>query len=60
MFATIGLHTNTRDHRNNSVTYNGYWNFNLPHGNTINFSPYYSYSRTRQNTVYTEGDNTPL
>lgn len=57
MFAP-SAYTNTRDHRNNSVTYNGYWNFNLPHGNTINFSPYYSYSRTRQNTVYTEGDNT--
>lgn len=46
---------NTANHRQNYITYNGYWNFILPHGNTINFAPYYSYSHSGQNSRYTEG-----
>lgn len=41
-------------HRENYIAYNGYWNFIIPHGNTINFAPYYSYSCTRQNSRYME------
>lgn len=47
-------YTDTRDTRTNSVTYSGYWNFTLPHGNSINFNPYYSYSHTRQHSLYAE------
>lgn len=43
---------NEANHRQNYITYNGYWNFILPHGNTINFAPYYSYSHSRQNSRY--------
>ena len=46
---------NEANHRQNYVTYNGYWNFILPHGNTINFAPYYSYSHSKQNSRYMEG-----
>lgn len=42
------------NHRENYITYNGYWNFILPHGNTINFAPYYSYARSKQNSRYLE------
>lgn len=42
------------NHSNNYVTYSGYWNFILPHGNTINFNPYYSYSYTKQHSRYVE------
>lgn len=48
---------NEANHRQNYVTYNGYWNFILPHGNTINFAPYYSYSHSKQNSRYTEGQS---
>lgn len=53
-------YTDTRDTRTNSVTYSGYWNFILPHGNSINFSPYYSYAHTRQNTMYAERAGVPF
>lgn len=49
--------TNTASHRQNYITYNGYWNFILPHGNTLNFAPYYSYSHSRQNSRYVEGQS---
>lgn len=42
------------NHRENYITYNGYWNFILPHGNVINFVPYYSYSHSKQNSRYVE------
>lgn len=48
---------NEANHRQNYITYNGYWNFILPHGNTLNFAPYYSYSHTKQNSRYTEGQS---
>lgn len=48
---------NEANHRQNYITYNGYWNFILPHGNTINFAPYYSYSHSRQNSRYMEGQS---
>lgn len=48
-------YADTRSARTNSVTYSGYWNFILPHGNSINFTPYYSYSHTNQRSTYTEG-----
>ena len=49
--------TNEANHRENHITYNGYWNFILPHGNILNFSPYYSYSHSRQNSRYAEGES---
>lgn len=48
---------NYANHRQNYITYNGYWNFILPHGNTINFAPYYSYSHSKQNSRYMEGQS---
>lgn len=42
------------NNRSNSVTYNGYWNFILSKNNIINFSPYYSYSHTNQQSFYDE------
>lgn len=48
---------NEANHRQNYITYNGYWNFILPHGNTINFAPYYSYSHSKQNSRYIEGQS---
>ncbi|MDE6271138.1 MAG: hypothetical protein K2M12_09840, partial [Muribaculaceae bacterium] len=44
----------------NSITYSGYWNFTLPHGNSINLNPYYSYSHTRQHSLYTEASGASL
>lgn len=43
-----------------SITYSGYWNFILPHGNSINVNPYYSYSHTNQRSLYTEAAGTAL
>lgn len=45
---------NKANHRERYVTYTGYWNFILPHGNVINFNPYYSYSHTKQSSSYQE------
>ncbi len=45
---------NETNQRENYITYNGYWNFILPHGNTLNFAPYYSYAHSRQNNKYLE------
>lgn len=47
-------YTDSRNSRSNSITYSGYWNFILPHHNSISFNPYYSYSHTDQNSLYTE------
>lgn len=49
--------TNEASHRQNYITYNGYWNFILPHGNTLNFAPYYSYAHSKQNSRYSEGQS---
>lgn len=46
---------NESNHRESYLTYDGNWNFILPHGNTINFTPYYSYAHTRQESRYMEG-----
>ncbi|MDE6498089.1 MAG: hypothetical protein K2L21_05460 [Muribaculaceae bacterium] len=43
------------DSRDASVTYSGYWNFILPHRSTLTVNPYYSYSHTLRNSLYTEG-----
>ena len=40
--------------RTNSITYSGYWNFTLPHGNSLSFNPYYSFSHTDQHKLYSE------
>lgn len=48
--------SNIANHRSNYITYNGFWNFRLPHGNEINFVPYYSYSSSRQSIHYKEGN----
>lgn len=45
------------NNRVNYVTYNGYWNFILPKSNVINFAPYYSYSHSRQNSMYAESES---
>ena len=49
--------TNEANHRQNYVTYNGYWHFILPHGNTLNFAPYYSYAHSKQYRRYSEGQS---
>ncbi len=47
-------YTSTSSNRVNSLTYSGYWNFSLPKGNSLNVSPYYSYSHTNSASDYTE------
>lgn len=47
-------YVSNQDSRTNSITYSGYWNFILPRGNSISFNPYYSYSYTKQHSLYTE------
>ena len=44
------------DTRERSVAYNGYWNFILPKGNTLTFTPQYYYSYTTQGSSYLQGD----
>lgn len=46
--------SNESSRRTNSVTYDGYMSFLLPHNNSIVFIPYYSYSHSRQNSLYRE------
>lgn len=41
--------------RQNSLSYSGNWNFILGKGNTINFNPVYSYTHSRQSSLYREG-----
>lgn len=47
-------YTDSKNSRSNSITYSGYWNFILPHNNSLSFNPYYSYSHTNQHTLYSE------
>lgn len=47
-------YTDEQNNRTNSITYSGYWNFALPHGNSLSFNPYYSYSHTNQHRFYSE------
>lgn len=47
-------YSDSRTSRTNSLTYSGYWNFILPRGNSLSFNPYYSYSHTRQHSIYSE------
>lgn len=46
--------------RENSVVYNGYWHFNLPHDNYITFDPYYAYTHTNQYSSYHEISVDPI
>ena len=41
--------------RQHSLSYSGNWNFILGQGNTINFNPVYSYTHSRQSSLYREG-----
>lgn len=50
-------YTDLKSSRSNSMTYSGYWNFILPHSNSISFNPYYSYSHTNQHSLYSESSN---
>ena len=45
----------TETMRQNSLSYSGNWNFILGKGNTINFNPVYSYTNSRQSSIYREG-----
>ena len=45
----------TESMRQNSLSYSGNWNFILGNGNTINFNPVYSYTHSRQSSLYREG-----
>ena len=47
-------YTDEQNGRTNSLTYSGYWNFVMPHGNSLSFNPYYSYSHTKQQRLYSE------
>lgn len=53
-YYTSTEYSDRKNSRTNSLTYSGYWNFILPHHNSISFNPYYSYSHTNQHTLYTE------
>ncbi len=53
-------YSSLRDEKSKFVSYNGYYFFSLPKSNTISFFPQYTYSRTEQNSLYTEGDYTPI
>lgn len=43
--------------RSNSVTYEGDWNFMLNGKSSLNVNPIYSYSHTRQSSLYSEGSS---
>lgn len=45
----------TESMRQNSLSYSGNWNFILGKRNTINFNPVYSYTHSRQSSLYREG-----
>ena len=51
-------YTDDQNSRTNSITYSGFWNFILPHGNSLSFNPYYSYSHTNQHRLYSEAAGT--
>lgn len=53
-------YTTLADNSVKSATYKGYYHFILPASNSITFTPYYSYSHTRQNSSYTEGAESPI
>lgn len=42
------------------LSYNGYYFFRLPKGNSITFSPSYTYTHTEQSHTYTEAGYTPI
>lgn len=48
------LFSSEASHNVKSIVYSGNWSFILPHGNSITFNPYYSYSHTNQTSIYTE------
>lgn len=47
-------YSDSKNSLTNSITYSGYWNFILSNNNTLSFNPYYSYSHTSQNSMYSE------
>ncbi len=57
---TVTTCMSATDSRVRSLTYSGYWNFILPKGNTLTFTPDYSYSHTVQNTLYAENGADPI
>lgn len=53
IFAASVFFKNRKSYRN-SLSYSGNWNFILGGGNTINFNPVYSYTHTKQSSIYKE------
>lgn len=53
VFAASGFLRDGNSFRN-SLSYSGNWNFILGGGNIINFNPIYSYSHTKQSSIYKE------
>ncbi|MGI6222510.1 MAG: hypothetical protein ACOYJG_02755 [Prevotella sp.] len=48
------FYRNSSTHEN-SLSYSGNWNFILGKGNNLNFNPSYSYSHSKQSSLYKEG-----
>ena len=55
-----GTYSSHASERENYVVYEGYWNFVLPHSNTLVITPYFAHSHTVQSSVFEETGFTPI
>lgn len=53
-------YVSTLNNTSKFISYNGYYFFALPGGNSITFTPSYMYSHTEQNTSYIENGYAPI
>lgn len=54
------VYTSALNNTSKFLSYNGYYFFVLPKGNSIAFTPSYTYSHTEQNSSYTENGYAPI
>lgn len=54
------VYTSALNNTSKFLSYNGYYFFALPKGNSIAFTPSYTYSHTEQNSSYTENGYAPI
>lgn len=54
------VYTSVLNNTSKFLSYNGYYFFALPKGNSIAFTPSYTYSHTEQNSSYTENGYAPI
>ncbi len=52
--------SSTADNRSKYLSYNGYYYFSLPHGNSLTAQLDYQYSRTAQSSMYEETGFSPI